>query len=113
MRSMAYDEKLAARVREILRGRKKLTERKMFGGVGYMLGGNLCCGVLKDELIVRVGPDASEAALKEPNTRVFDLTGVAMKGWVVVKPAGLKAGLKGWVERGAAFAASLPVKAKG
>ncbi len=109
---MAYDEGLAQRVHELLEGRTGLEEKKMFGGVGYMLKGNMACGVLNDDLIVRVGPEAGEAALAEPHTRVFDITGRAMKGWVMVSPSGYASdkALAAWVEKGVAFALSLPPK---
>ena len=77
---MAYDEQLAERVRELLALREGLVERKMFGGIAWMLDGNLACGVIGDELIVRVGPEESERALAEPGTRVFDFTGRPSRG---------------------------------
>lgn len=82
---MAYDQGLAQRVREALAGQPGLTERAMFGGIGFMVYGNMACGILKDELMVRVGPEGMEA-LQRPGARVFDLTGRPMKGWVVVSP---------------------------
>jgi len=87
-------------------------EKKMFGGVGYMLRGNLVCGVIDRDLIVRVGPDGHAAAMKKPNTRPFDMTGKIMNGWVVVTPKGTKSapGLKAWIMRGVEFARSLPAK---
>lgn len=109
---MAYDEGLARRVRVLLEGHPAFTEKKMFGGTGFMLQGNMACGVNKDDLIVRVGPDRYEAALAAPHTRVFDMTGRPMTGWVVVAPAGCAsdAGLEDWVRQGADFALSLPAK---
>ena len=77
---MAYDEKLAARVRDLLPGGNGLTERKMFGGLAFMLGGNMCCGVHGDELIVRVGPDRHEEALRSKHARPMHLTGRPMNG---------------------------------
>lgn len=109
---MAYDEALADRVRDLLSLRADVRERKMFGGIAFMLAGNMACGVLGDELIVRLGPVEDERALAEPNTRAFDFTGRPMRGFVVVGPGGLagEEELAGWVDVGADFAASLPHK---
>ena len=109
---MAYDEGLAQRVLETLEGTPGMTEKKMFGGVGYLLNGNMACGVNRDTLIVRVGPQAYQEALAQPHVRVFDMTGRPMKGWVVVEPPGYEADedLKSWVQRGLDFASSLPPK---
>lgn len=111
---MAYDEDLAARVRAVLMDRPDLAERRMFGGTAFMLGGHMCCGLLGDELIVRLGPEEGERALDEPHTRVFDFTGRPMGGFVVVRPDGLRVDgdLRSWVERGVAFVATLPPKAQ-
>ncbi|OGI45386.1 MAG: hypothetical protein A2151_06860 [Candidatus Muproteobacteria bacterium RBG_16_65_34] len=109
---MSYDEKLAARVRRALNRKQGLSERKMFGGICFMLNGNMCGGVLDDELIVRVLPDEYEAAMKRPHTRAFDFTGKPMKGFVVVSPDGCRsdAALKDWVAVGARCARALPAK---
>ncbi len=109
---MAYDEGLAQRVRSLLEGQPGYVEKKMFGGVGYMLRGNMACGVNKDDLIVRVGPDRYEEALTQPVARVFDMTGRPMKGWVVVEPQGVEEDedLEGWVQQGVDFALTLPPK---
>ncbi len=109
---MAYDEQLAERVRELLALREGLVERKMFGGIAWMLDGNLACGVIGDELIVRVGPEESERALAEPGTRVFDFTGRPSRGIVVVAAEAVasESELAEWVDAGAGFAASLPAK---
>lgn len=109
---MAYDEELAERVRDALALREDLVERRMFGGLAFMIGGSMACGVLGDELIVRTGPEEYDRALAEPHTRAFDFTGRPMKGFVVVSPAGVEshAALTDWVEVGADFAASLPPK---
>ena len=109
---MAYDESLAARARDVLVGHPGFVEKKMFGGVGFMLKGNMACGVNGSELIVRVGPADYEGALGKPHTRPFDMTGRPMKGWVMVAPGGLKsdADLEGWVQQGVDFALSLPAK---
>ena len=107
---MPYDEGLAERVRELLEERPDLSERKMFGGIGFMLGGNMCCGVLADELVVRLGADDAEAALGEPHVRPFDFTGRPRKGFVLVGPGATETddGLDAWVARAEAFASSLP-----
>ena len=109
---MAYDEKLAARVREVLAGRSGLIEKKMFGGIGYLLDGNMACGVHGESLIVRVGPEDYQEALDQPNVGFFDITGRPMTGWVMVGPAGTQdeKSLERWVELGAAYALSLPAK---
>lgn len=109
---MAYDEGLASRVRSVLSKQKGLVEKKMFGGLAFMLRGNMCLGVLGDELIVRVGPDGHAEATSMPHTRAFDFTGRPMKGFVVVKPKGCAKDdeLVQWVGRGVAFAGSLPPK---
>ena len=109
---MAYDEGLAERIRDRLQETPGLVEKKMFGGVGYMLHGNMACGVNQDTLIVRVGPDRYEEALSRPNTRVFDMTGRPMRGWVVVTPEGIEEDdqLEQWIRQGMDFARSLPPK---
>ena len=109
---MPYDEGLAERVRELLDERPDLTERKMFGGIGFMLGGNMCCGVLGDELVVRLGAEDGEVALAEPHARPFDFTGRPMRGFVLVGPGATETddGLDAWVSRAEAFASSLPPK---
>jgi TfoX/Sxy family transcriptional regulator of competence genes len=109
---MAYDEALAARVREALAARDNLTERKMFGGIAFMLSGNMAAGVIRDDVIIRLDPEEGERALDERGVRMFDLTGRPMTGWLLVGPEATATdeGLRAWVERGAAFAESLPPK---
>ena len=109
---MAYDEALADRIQDILTGQPGLEAKKMFGGVGYMVKGNMACGVHKDMLIVRVGPDAYEQSMAHPHTRPFDMTGRAMKGWVMVEANGFtnQADLEHWVQAGLDFALTLPPK---
>ncbi|MFN8526824.1 MAG: TfoX/Sxy family protein [Chloroflexota bacterium] len=109
---MAFDEHLAGRIRAHLSSRSDVVEKKMFGGICFMVSGNMACGVHKDSLIVRMGPDQAAARLERPGARVFDLTGRAMKGWLTVEPAGLTsdATLHEWLELGTAHAASLPPK---
>jgi TfoX/Sxy family transcriptional regulator of competence genes len=109
---MPYDEGLAQRIRDELSELPGLTAKVMFGGIGYMLHGNMACGVNKEDLIVRVGPEQYEEALAQSHVKSFDLTGRPMKGWVVVGPDGYQADedLRSWIQQGVNFAASLPPK---
>lgn len=109
---MAFDERLAERIRGTLGRRKGLAEKKMFGGVAFLLNGNMCVGVHKSDLIVRLAAEETDAALSQPHTRRFDLTGRPMKGWILVEPAGLTtdASLVKWVQLAAKYASSLPAK---
>ena len=109
---MAYSEALGARVRAVLASRDDASEKRMFGVLCFLLGGNMCCGVVGDELMVRVGPDAYDDCLAQPHAREMDFTGKAMKGMVYVAEAGIAddSELAAWVRRGAAFAGSLPPK---
>src|SRR5690242_476113 len=101
---MAFDEGLAERLREVLANQADMDEKKMFGGLAFMLNGNLACGVIGDEMIVRVGPDGYEDAIAEPHTREFDFSGRPSKGWVVVAPEGVESddALAVWAQRGLA-----------
>ncbi|MDO8612139.1 MAG: TfoX/Sxy family protein [Dehalococcoidia bacterium] len=89
-----------------------VVEKRMFGGIAFMLRGNMCCGIVRDDLMVRVGPERHEEALAQPHARPMDFTGRAMRGMVYVTPEGFRTdeGLKSWVEQGLGFAASLPAK---
>src|SRR5215831_15257252 len=109
---MPFNEVLAERIRVRLAGRKNIEEKKMFGGVGFLLNGNLLVGVWKDSLIVRLGSDDGKEALKEPHVKEFDITGRVMKGWVLVEPEVIEDDdqLKDWIERAAKFVKSLPAK---
>jgi TfoX/Sxy family transcriptional regulator of competence genes len=109
---MAFSESLAARIRSALVRRRGIEEKKMFGGVGFLLNGNMLVGVWKDSLIVRLQPDKSSDALLEPHVREFDITGKPMKGWVMVEPEGVEAAnqLKDWIERATKFVRTLPSK---
>lgn len=108
---MAYDEKLAARVRAVLAKRTDVSERKMFGGLTFMVAGHMCCGVNGDELIVRLDPNRENDALERPHARPMDFTGRPMRGFVTVEPKGLNgAQLKRWVQEAVARAGSLPPK---
>jgi TfoX-like protein len=109
---MAYDEALADRVRDLLVDRGMVREQKMFGGLCWMLDGNMACGVLGEDLIVRVGKEAGDEALADPHARPFDFSGRAMKGTVFVGPGGTRSDeeLASWVDAGAGYALSLPPK---
>lgn len=109
---MAYDEGLAQRIREAIQGAPDLVEKKMFGGVGFMVRGNMACGVHKDKLIVRVGAEAHEGTMRMPHTVPFDITGRAMKGWAMVESKGFERDedLQAWVKTGVDFALTLPPK---
>lgn len=109
---MAYNEELADRVREIVVRTNGVEEKKMFGGVGFLLNGNMLVGVWKEFLIVRLGPKEGEKALKEKFVIPFDITGKPMKGWVMVVPDGVEddSHLKKWVQRATKFVETLPAK---
>ncbi len=109
---MAFDDRLAERVRRRLRKREGVSERKMFGGLAFLLNGHMCCGVHQRELIVRLDPAMADQALVRPHTRVFDLSGRALKGWLLVASAGVKEDkdLARWVRIAADYASSLPPK---
>lgn len=110
---MAFSEVLAARVREMLSRQNGITERKMFGGLAFLLGGNMCCGVVSDRLMLRLGESGAAEALSEPHTHVMDFTGKPMKSMVYVEPTGLlsEEALRKWVRRAVAYVSSLPAKA--
>jgi hypothetical protein len=109
---VAYDEALADRIREVLGGHPGIGERKMFGGLAFLLDGNMSVGIIGEELMVRVGPDAWADALAQPHAREMDFTGKSMKGFVYVGPDGVAEDedLARWVDRGLDFAGSLPPK---
>ena len=109
---MAYSEQLANRVRAVAKVRPTVTEKKMFGGLAFMLNGNMFCGITDDSLMARIGPDHYAAALAKPHVRVMDFTGRVMKGYVYVDPAGLATDqdLHYWVELCAEYVLTLPPK---
>jgi len=109
---VAFDEALAARVRGVLSSTEGLAEKRMFGGIAFLVNGNMCCGVHADELILRLDREHAEKALGDADVRAFDLTGRPMKGWLLIAPGGLASDddLRSWVDRGVAFASSLPAK---
>ena len=109
---MAYDLELAERVAQLLKSRKRIMQRRMFGGVCFLLNGHMCCGVESRRLMVRVGPGQYKAALAKRHARPMDFTGRPLNGFVFVMPEGLRSreALKGWVDLGVRYAASLPPK---
>jgi TfoX/Sxy family transcriptional regulator of competence genes len=112
-RLMPYDEAFAARLRSALAGADALTEKAMFGGLAFLIAGNMAVGIANTgELIVRVAPDETADALAEPHTRVFDMSGRPMKGWILVaaEATGDQDQLAAWVARGVGFARTLPPK---
>jgi TfoX/Sxy family transcriptional regulator of competence genes len=108
---MAYDLKLAERLRSELSGIPTI-EKKMFGGIGFLLNGNMVCGVNKEDLVIRVDPAKHEMLLKQSHTRPFDITGRPMKGWLIVEAEGVKSKkqLGAWIKEGLEFASTLPPK---
>jgi TfoX/Sxy family transcriptional regulator of competence genes len=109
---VAYDEELAKRIRAIVGRRAGVSEKKMFGGIAFLVGGNMFCGVVGSDLMVRVGPDAYEATLARPHARPMDFTGRPMKGLVYVSPEGIVSAddLRAWVDQGLRFGRSFPPK---
>ncbi len=109
---MAYDERLAERVRLELIAREGVSEKRMFGGIAFMVHGNMALAIDKDRLMVRVGPDRYEASLNKPHAGPMDMTGRPMRGFVLVNAEGMdkKEDLQDWVQQGMAFALSLPPK---
>ncbi|MDW4909707.1 TfoX/Sxy family protein [Streptomyces sp. ADMS] len=109
---MPYDEGLAERIRQLLGADPDVTEKHMFGGIAFLYRGNMAVGVSGDDLMVRVGPDNTDAALARPGTRVFDMTGRPMRGWILVAgPALTEDDVLGtWIDEGRAFAGNLPPK---
>jgi len=109
---MAFDEALAGRIRDVLAARSELSERRMFGGIAFMLTGNMAVGVIGEDLMVRLDPADAERALAEPHTRPMDFTGKPMKNMVYVDSQGTASDkdLAKWVEAGADYAMSLPPK---
>ena len=109
---MAFNEALAARIRQGLTRKKGIEEKKMFGGLCFLLNGNMLVGVWKDSLIVRLGDEQGEDALLEPHVKPFDITGKAMKGWAMVAPEGIEDDdqLKGWIQRSVKFVGKMAGK---
>ena len=108
---MAYDEFLSKRIDELIKGKRGFARKEMFGGIAYLLNGNMCVGVHKDELIIRYDPKVTEDIQRDKNVHPFDITGRPMKGWSLVRGEGVKgAGLKKWFELSFNFAKALPPK---
>lgn len=109
---MAYDEGLAERIRSVLDDRGDVSERRMFGGLAFLIRGNMSVGIVKNDLMVRVGAETHDEWVREQHARAMDFTGRPMKGFVYVSPHGFESDedLQRWVERGVAFATSLPPK---
>jgi TfoX/Sxy family transcriptional regulator of competence genes len=109
---VAYDERLASRVREILAEGGDADERKMFGGLAFMVNGHMCCGIREGDLMLRLGPDQAEKALDEPDVRPMDFTGRPLKGYVYVAGSGVatEAELRRWLQLARDFIATLPPK---
>jgi hypothetical protein len=109
---MAFDEDLAERIRTELARKKNIVEKKMFGGLGFLLKGNILVGVWKNAMIVRVGPHSYEDALLEPHVKEFDITGKPMKGWIMVEQPGVveAAQVMPWIQRAVKFVEKLPSK---
>lgn len=109
---MAYDQGLAERVREVFDGQQGVTEKRMFGGVAFLVEGHMSAGVIEDKLMVRVGPESYDRVLRERHVREMDFTGRPMRGFVYVVPSGYEADvdLERWVGLGVRYATSLPAK---
>ncbi|MCK6440150.1 MAG: TfoX/Sxy family protein [Planctomycetes bacterium] len=109
---MAYDEATAERIRNVFKGRRNVAEKKMFGGIAFMFNGHMCCGLVKDKLVLRLGEEGAAKALKRKHARPMDFTGKPMKTMVYVDPAGYRndGDLKAWVKLAAEYAATLKPK---
>lgn len=109
---MAYNIELSNRIQSELSGTTGLVEKKMFGGVGFMVHGNMACGVNGDNLLVRVGIDHNDEALSRPFTKPFAISGKPMAGWIIVEPGGYESNeqFKRWVKQGLDYARTLPAK---
>jgi TfoX/Sxy family transcriptional regulator of competence genes len=109
---MAYDERLAQRVRAALAPRRNVIERRMFGGLCYMVGEHMACGVVEDRLMVRLAPQEAVERLAEPHVKPMDFTGRPLRGFLFVEPEGIRTSgqLTRWIERAASFAESQPPK---
>jgi hypothetical protein len=109
---VGFDEQAAERVRRVLSARRDVVEKRMVGGLGFMVNGSLCCGVAGTALMVRVGPEAREQALREPHVRPMEFAGRPMAGFVRVEPGGYgtDAALGAWIQRGLDFVSTLPPK---
>lgn len=111
---MAYDERLAERIRDYFKRRKGVEEKRMFGGLCFMLNGRMCCGIEKDRLMVRVLPERYDALLKKPHAHKMDFTGKSLKGFLFISEAGYRtaSGLASWLDQAIECAKSKPPKKK-
>ncbi len=111
-RPMVYSKSLAARIQHVVSNRSDVAEKKMFGGVCFLLNGNMLVGVWQNSLIARVGLEAATAALEQEFVRAFDVTGRPMKGWIMVDPDGIDTDvqLRTWIDRSLEFVGTLPPK---
>ena len=109
---MAFNQEIDNRIKAIVEQWPQTSAKKMFGGVAYLWRGNMVCGVHKDFLVLRLGPEGARAALQEPYVKPFDITGRAMKGWVMVSREGFgdQASLSAWLEKARVFVKTLPPK---
>lgn len=109
---MAYDAVLVRRIERLLRRRRSVTQKEMFGGICFLVNGNMCCGVERDKLVVRVGPEPYEQLLQRRHVKPMDFTGRPLRGFIYVMPEGLRGqeALKSWLEWGLRYAGSLPAK---
>jgi TfoX/Sxy family transcriptional regulator of competence genes len=110
--AMGYDEKTAERVRRMLSGRQDVVEKRMVGGLSFIVSGSMCCGLTSTALMVRVGPEARDRVLAQPHTRPLKLGRRSLAGFVCVEPPGYRtdAALAKWVQRGVDFVSALPAK---
>ena len=109
---MAFDENLAARIRKALGRKKGVEEKKMFGGLCFLLHGHMLVGVWKNSLIARIGQEQAAEGMLEPHAKPMDITGKPMKGWIMVEPDGVvdESAVKKWVQRAVKFVGKLPAK---
>lgn len=109
---MAYDERTAERIRHAVRRRRGVSERRMFGGLCFLLNGHMCCGLVGADLVLRLGEEGAADALLEPATRPMDFTGTPLKSMVYVAPAGYSTdeALAAWLARAMRFVRTLPPK---
>ncbi len=109
---MTYNQELGERLRKRMKPVRGAVEKSMFGGIGFVLNGNMACGINKDDLIVRLNEADFEKALKQPHVRIFNMTGRPMKGWIMVASGGYASDkqLQDWIDRAVAYARSLPPK---
>jgi TfoX/Sxy family transcriptional regulator of competence genes len=109
---LSYDPAAAERVRQLLSGRSDVVEKKMVGGLSFLVNGNMCCGITGMALMVRVGAESREQALREPHVRPMLFAGRALSGFICIEPAGYAAddALASWVQRGLGFVSGLPAK---